>query len=134
MFNLFKKRPKYQILPDIGHSYVMTENGEPMPVFYRPNSGLFCSTPLSENDTVYFLNIRRPIVMDVENVAPIEIPNDLPTECDGIIFKNFGKYKITEANPIGNRQASTTNSNNAEKRALTRGMNRQLRSIPQPET
>lgn len=95
MFNLFKRRPKYKVLLDIGHSYVMTENGEPMPVFYRPNSGLFCSTPLSETDTVYFLNIRRPIVMDVENVAPIEIPNDLPKECDGIIFKNFGKYKIT---------------------------------------
>ena len=95
MFNLFKKQPKYQVLPDIGHSYVMTENGEPMPTYYRPNSGLFCSTPLSEDDTVYFLNIRRPIVMDVENVAPIEIPNDLPAECDGIIFQNFGKYKIT---------------------------------------
>ncbi len=96
MFNIFKKQPKYQVLPDIGHSYVMA-NGEPMPTFYRPNSGLFCSTPLSENDTVYFLNIRRPIVMDVENVAPIMImiPRDLPKECDGIIFKNFGKYKIT---------------------------------------
>jgi len=95
MFNLFKKQPKYTVLPDIGHSYVMTENGEPMPTYYRPNSGLFCSTPLSEDDTVYFLNIRRPIVMDLENVAPIEIPNDLPAECDGIIFQNFGKYKIT---------------------------------------
>lgn len=94
MFNLFKKHPNYQVLPDIGHSYVMTENGEPTPTYYRQNSGLFCNTPLSENDTVYFLNIRRPIVMDVENVAPIEIPNDLPKECDGIIFKNFGKYKI----------------------------------------
>jgi hypothetical protein len=48
-----------------------------------------------EDNTVYFLNIRRPIVMDVENIAPIEIPSDLPKECDGIIFKNFGKYKIT---------------------------------------
>ena len=95
MFNLFKKRPHYKVLPDIGHSYVLDENGEPMQTFYRPNSGLFCSTPLSENDTVYFLNIRRPIVIDVENVAPIEIPNDLPEECDGIIFKNFVKYKIT---------------------------------------
>lgn len=95
MFNLLRQHPEYQVLPDIGHSYVMTENGEPMPTFYRPNSGLFCSTPLSEDDSVYFLNIRRPIVMDVENIAPIEIPSDLPKECDGIIFKNFGKYKIT---------------------------------------
>lgn len=96
MFNLFKKvKNTYEVLPSIGHSYVMTDNGEPMLTFYRQNSGLFCSTPLSENDTPYFLNIRRPIVMDVENVAPIEIPNDLPDECDGIIFKNFGKNKIT---------------------------------------
>jgi len=29
------------------------------------------------------------------DVAPIEIPDDLPPECDGIIFKNFGKFKIT---------------------------------------
>ena len=91
----WNKKNKYKVLPDKGLSYVMTENGEPMPTYYRHNSGLFCSTPLSENDTVYFLNIRRPVVMDVENVAPIVIPDDLPAECDGIIFLNFGKYKIT---------------------------------------
>lgn len=106
MFNLFKKRPRYKVLPDNGHSYVMTENGEPTPTYYRPNSGLFCNTPLSENDTMSFLNIRRPIVMDVENVAPIEIPNDLPTECDGIIFKNFGKYKIMAFYVIDNNKQS----------------------------
>ncbi|MCQ2975484.1 MAG: hypothetical protein MJ211_11840 [Bacteroidales bacterium] len=90
----FNKKNSYQVLPEIGHSYVM-ENGEPMLTYYRPNSGLFCSTPLSTNDTPYLLNIRRPIVMDVKDIAPIEIPNDLPTECDGIIFKNYGKYYIT---------------------------------------
>lgn len=95
MFNLFKKQPKYQVLPDIGHSYVMTENGEPMPTFYRPNSGLFCNAPLNDDDTPYFLNIRRPVVIDVENVAPIVIPNDLPSECDGIIFLNYGAKKLT---------------------------------------
>ena len=26
--------------------------------------------------------------------APIVIPDDLPAECDGIVFLNFGKYKI----------------------------------------
>lgn len=95
MFRFIRKNSEYKVLPDKGVSYVMTENGEPMPTYYRPNSGLFCSTPLSENDTVYFLNIRRPVVIDVENVAPIVIPDDLPAECDGIIFLNFGKYKIT---------------------------------------
>ena len=92
MFGFFKKK-KYIVLPDRGISYVMA-NGEPLPVYYRPNSGLFCNAPLSDDDTPYFLNIRRPVVIDVENVAPIVIPNDLPSECDGIIFKNFGKYKI----------------------------------------
>ena len=70
-------------------------NGEPMLTYYRPNSGLFCSTPLSENDRPYFLNIRRPIVIDVKDVAPIIIPNDLPKECDDIIFTNFGQHYIT---------------------------------------
>lgn len=95
MFNLFEKKTKYDVLPSIGHSYVMTENGEPRPTYYRSNSGLFCSTPLSEDDKVYFLNIQRPVIMDVENVAPIVIPDDLPDECDGILFKNFGVKKIT---------------------------------------
>ena len=70
------------------------QNGEPMLTFYRPNSGLFCNAPLRDDDTPYFLNIRRPVVIDVENVAPIVIPNDLPSECDGIIFQNFGVNRI----------------------------------------
>ena len=91
----FKKKKKYDVLPDRGISYVVSESGEPMLTYFRPNSGLFCSTPLSDNDTPYFLNIRRPVVMDVKDVAPLVIPNDLPPECDGIIFKNYGKFYIT---------------------------------------
>ncbi len=83
------------MLPSINSSYVVDENGEPMLTYYRKNSGLFCSTPLSQDECGYFLNIRRPVVFDVENVAPIVIPNDLPEECDGIIFRNFGLQKIT---------------------------------------
>ena len=90
----FNKKKKYNVLPDIGQSYVIDDNGEPMMTFYRQNSGLFCSTPLDNNDIPYFLNIRRPIIIDVQDVAIIEIPIDLPNECDGIIFKNFGKYYI----------------------------------------
>ena len=93
MFGFFKKK-KYIVLPDRGISYVMA-NGEPLPVYYSPNSGLFCNAPLSDDDTPYFLNIRRPVVIDVENVAPIVIPNDLPSECDGIIFLNYGAKKLT---------------------------------------
>lgn len=91
----FKKKSKYTVLPDIGHSYVISESGEPMLTYFRPNSGLFCNTPLSDTDVPYFLNIRRPVVIDVKDVAPLVIPNDLPDECDGVIFKNYGKYYIT---------------------------------------
>ena len=90
----FKKQPKYKVLPPIGSSYVVDENGEPMLTYFRKNSGLFCNTRLSEDEPSYFLNIRRPVVFDVENVAPIVIPNDLPEECDGIIFLNYGTKKI----------------------------------------
>ncbi|MEE0997252.1 MAG: hypothetical protein U0L74_07780 [Paludibacteraceae bacterium] len=93
MFNIFKKKNKYNVLPNIGRSYVVGQNGEPLLTFYRPNSGLFCNAPLSDDDTPYFLNIRRPVVIDVENVAPTVIPNDLPSECDGIIFLNYGAKK-----------------------------------------
>jgi hypothetical protein len=34
-------------------------------------------------------------VIDVKDVAPVVIPDDLPEECDGIIFKNYGKFYIT---------------------------------------
>lgn len=94
MFNWGEKE-KYEVLPDKRCSYVINENGEPMATYYHPNSGLFCSTPLSQADRPFFLNIRRPIIIDVENVDPVVIPHDLPAECDGIIFKNFGKNKIT---------------------------------------
>ena len=91
----FKKKNKYNVLPNICRSYVVGQNGEPMLTFYHPNSSLFCNAPLSDDDTPYFLNIRRPVVIDVENVAPIVIPNDLPKECDGIIFLNYGAKKLT---------------------------------------
>ena len=95
MFDLFKKKSKYVVLPDRHYSYAVDQHGEPIATYYRRNNGLFCSTPLEENEKVFFLNIRRPIVIDVDNVAPVVIPNDLPSECDGVIFKNFGKHKIT---------------------------------------
>ena len=59
----FKKKNKYNVLPNIGRSYVVGQNGEPMLTFYRPNSGLFCNAPLSDKDTPYFLNIRAPVVI-----------------------------------------------------------------------
>ena len=94
MFGIGKKT-KYNVLPAIGHSYVMNEKtNEPLLTFLRPNSGLFCSTPLGDEKCGYFLNIRRPIVVDVLGVTAITIPDDLPPECDGIIFVNYGTYRI----------------------------------------
>ena len=95
MFGFLKrKKVKYNLLPDKKVSYVTGPNGEPMLTYFRPNSGLFCSTPLSENDSPFFLNIRRPIVIDASNMGVICIPDDLPDECDGIIFLNYGIHKI----------------------------------------
>ena len=93
----WKKKPseqKYKTMPDRGVSYVVDDNGEPMLVYYRKNSGLFCNTPVNETDIPHFLNIRRPVVFDVENMTQIDIPNDLPPECDGIVFLNYGTHKI----------------------------------------
>ena len=95
MFNLFKKKSKYVVLPDRHCSYTIDQNGEPLATYFRPNSGLFCSTLVEENEPIFFLNIRHPVVVDVDNVASVVIPDDLPSECDGIIFKNFGIFKIT---------------------------------------
>ena len=91
----FKKKPKYNVLPSIGHSYVIDEKtNEPLLTYYRSNSGLFCSTPLKDDKVGFFLNIRRPVVFDVLDVTSIMIPDDLPSECDGIIFINYGTYRI----------------------------------------
>ena len=91
----FKKKTKYNVLPAIGHSYVMNEKtNEPLLTFYRPNSGLFCSTPLQGDKVGFFLNIRRPVIIDVLGVSMITIPDDLPAECDGIIFINYGTNRI----------------------------------------
>ena len=86
---------EYSVFPAKGSSYVVDENGEPLKTYYRPNSGLFCSSPSWDNDPPFFLNIRRPVVFDAKDKTEINIPADLPSECDGIIFKNYGKKMIT---------------------------------------
>ena len=90
---LLPKKRRYNVLPSRGCSYVThDETGEPMVTYYMPNNGLFCSERnASYQQHAYFLNIRRPVVFDVEGVSPIVIPNDLPEECDGIIFLNYGR-------------------------------------------
>lgn len=83
---------KSQVLPDVGHSYAMNENGEPL-VTYETSFGFFCNIPLSDNDKPYFLNIRRPIVLDNTN-GNLKLPI-LPAECDGLIINNMGSPGVT---------------------------------------
>ncbi|MBP0970289.1 MAG: hypothetical protein J5744_09105 [Oscillospiraceae bacterium] len=85
---------RYSVLPRKDCSYATDANGEPLRTYYRPSSGLFCSTPSWDNDPPFFLNIRKPILMDVKDKNEIEIP-ELPADCDGIIFKNYGTRQIT---------------------------------------
>ena len=83
-----------KILPSKGVSYVTDKNGEPMMVFYRQSSKLFVNrrTP---NDTVgYFLNIRRPLLIDVTGKDKIDLPQ-IPSECDGIILQGYGVHLST---------------------------------------
>lgn len=78
-----------KIMPSKGVSYVTDENGEPMLVFYRPSSKLFVNTRTSNDNVGYFLNIRRPYVIDVTGKQKIELPQ-MPNECDGIILYGYG--------------------------------------------
>lgn len=94
LFDLFRKKSKYKVLADKGFSYVTTDSGEPLLTYYRQKSGLFCSTKINEDDIPFFLNIRRPVIFDMTDVASFYMPDDLPDECDGIIFLNYGIHKI----------------------------------------
>ena len=85
---------KSRILPEKNVSYVVDEHGKPMLVFYRPQFRLYVNRP-GNNETVgYFLNIHKPLLLDVTNQEKISIP-PIPDECDGIIIKGFGIYNST---------------------------------------
>ncbi len=77
---------KNQVMPDIGRSYVVSENGEPLVTYYH--SGFYFNMPLSASDKPYFLNIRRPIILDNSD-GNLKLPQ-LPDECDGLIINNMG--------------------------------------------
>ena len=78
-----------KILPSKGVSYVTDNNGEPLLVFYRSSSKVFVNKRSSNDNVGYFLNIRRPLLLDVTGMDRIEIP-PMPSECDGIILKGYG--------------------------------------------
>ena len=82
---------RLQILPEKQTSYVVDDNGEPMMVFYRQNSRLFVNRSLGSEVSGYFLNIRKPLSVDVTGLERIDIPS-LPVECDGIILTGYGAH------------------------------------------
>lgn len=95
MWNPFKKDKKqYEILPQRNLSYVVDNNGEPMLVFYRHKSRLFVNRPLKEDTVGFFLNIRRPLLIDASGLTVVDIP-PIPEECDGIIIKGYGTHNST---------------------------------------
>mgnify|MGYP000380909133 FL=1 len=89
-----RNNTKATILQEKKTSYVVDENGEPMLVFYRPKSRLYVNRPGKDDTVAYFLNIRRPLLIDVTGQEQISIP-PIPDECDGIIIKGFGIYNST---------------------------------------
>lgn len=88
----FTKGPELEVLPDMGFSYALSDNGEPEVVYYRPNSNLFVNRKLDSDTQGYFINIRRPVVFDVDGLASFEVP-EMPGECDGFVFLNYGVHK-----------------------------------------
>ena len=95
----WSKKSKYEVLPERGYSYAMNdETREPMATYYY-SEGVFGSVPVTKNAPVFFLNIRRPVIIDMDGnkIGLNDLPsiNDFPDECDGFIFKNVGKYKST---------------------------------------
>ena len=88
------KRLQGKILPFKGVSYVTDDNGEPLLVFYRSSSKVFVNKRTNNDNVGYFLNIRRPLLLDVTGMDKIEIP-PMPSECDGIILKGYGINKST---------------------------------------
>lgn len=88
------KKIQGHIMPAKGVSYATSSSGEPELVFYREITKLFVNTPIGGESVGYFLNIRRPLVIDVSGQASVDIP-PIPDSCDGIILKGYGIKKST---------------------------------------
>ena len=57
----------YKVLEAIGHSYVVNDGGEPLITYYSDDTRLFTSKKIATQTVPCFLNIRRPVVIDVLN-------------------------------------------------------------------
>lgn len=80
--------PNYELLPDKGVSYVVDKNGEPLVVYGEIGGHYFYSVPFSDKHKPHFLNIRRPIVMDVAGGNSLQSPKQCPEESYGAIYLN----------------------------------------------
>ncbi len=79
-----------KIMPEKRSSYVVDNNGEPMLVYLRTKSQVFVNRPIGGESVAYYLNIRKPLLIDVAALSRIEIPS-IPSECDAIILDNYGQ-------------------------------------------
>lgn len=101
----FTRKPTLKIMPDKGVSYAVADNGEPEVVFYRPTSNLFVNRKIGSDIKGFFVNIRRPVIFNLEGVASFDLP-EMPKECDGFILINYGTYK-SKAYALRNPEAQT---------------------------
>lgn len=77
------------ILPRQELSYVCDDKGGRRAVYFNDKSGVFASIRITAEDPAFYLDIRRPLVVDCTGLANVDIP-DMPDEADGIIFVHCG--------------------------------------------
>ncbi|MCK9169705.1 MAG: hypothetical protein M0P01_04760 [Treponema sp.] len=77
------------ILPEQMTTYVLNEKGENRCVYFNDKSGVFASIKIGTDDPAFYLDIRRPLVVDCTGLENVDIP-DMPEESDGIIFLHCG--------------------------------------------
>ena len=82
------------ILPEQETTYVLGEKGERRLVYFNDKSGVFASIRIGAEDPAFYLDIRRPFVVDCTGFENVDIP-DMPEECDGIIFLHCGNTEGT---------------------------------------
>lgn len=101
--------PNYELLPDKGVSYVVDKNGEPLIVYGEFGEHYFYSVPFSDKHKPHFLNIRRPIVIDVAGGNSLMLPKQYPEESDGAIYLNCSPQKNITAYWIKDAQKQSMN-------------------------
>lgn len=81
-----------EIMTDNDASYAVSDTGEPLVVYYRNESDIFMETPERPGDDGYYLDIRKPLVLDakeIERDGYVNVPV-IPEGCDGVIINGEG--------------------------------------------